>query len=132
MSRTATIARTDDALLGFADAIVAFTNAGGSIEELRATIAAESAPKPVKTTVKAATIAPKRAHKAKGNEDWKSGKPSVKQLDRMNRLETALNRHYGEDCALSVAADFANAGALSDEYRALAAEGSKLGLNWAA
>jgi len=76
--------------------------------------------------------APRKPRKSAEKADWKLGKPSVKQMDRMNRLETALNAHYGEDCALSTLADFANAGDLSDQYRALAVEGQKLGLTWKA
>jgi hypothetical protein len=114
----------------YPDATPAVQGAGiaAAIKSIDASTIAPKRERKAKPAAKPATI----AHKAKGNEDWKSGKPSVKQLDRMNRLETALNRHYGEDCALSVAKDFANAGDLSDQYRALAVEGKNLGLNWAA
>ena len=76
--------------------------------------------------------APRKPRKSADKADWKTMPVGKSQLARMNRLETALNAHYGEDCALSEASDFANKGDLSAQYQALAAEGNKLGLTWAA
>jgi hypothetical protein len=90
----------------------------------------DASKKPVK---KAATIAPRKsANKAKGTTDFWAGPASDGQIARYNRLETALNAHYGDNCALSVKADFANAKDCSVQYAELAKVGKSLGLNWAA
>jgi hypothetical protein len=83
----------------------------------------------------ASKVKPKPAPKpvkAVKNDDWRILPVGATQLARLNRLETALNTYHGENYALAVAADFANKGELSDQYNILKAEGSALGLNWAA
>jgi len=74
----------------------------------------------------------KTANKAKGTTDFWAGAPSDGQIARFNRLETALNAHDGENHALSVKSDFANAKDCSLQYGELAKVGKSLGLNWAA
>ena len=110
-------------LLAFADTIVALEAEG----ILAATIAEMRKPKAV-----AKPKAKKAAPKAAKTGDFWSGPASDGQIKRFNRLETALNAHFGDDCALSVKGDFTNAKDCSEQYAELAKLGKKLNLNWAA
>lgn len=117
-------AKADPSLIQFAQGVVNLDRDGKLAEVFAPLIAAT-------TPVQTAPRKPK-AVKSADVADWKLGKPSDSQLSRLNRLESALDAHYGEVSTPSVMADFKSAGDLSDWYKPLAAEGKALGLNWAA